>query len=436
MKKISNYLLQGVMGFITSKPVIALRDGLLYTMPASLVGAMFLLFANVPIEGYTDFMANIFGIAWDKAIYQVVNSTLHMGALLGVFGIAYTYTQNEGYSGVSAGIIGIVSFLILNNHFVTYEGVLVSGALSTRFLGGQGIIGSILLGLFVGFMYSWCMKKNLKIVLPEAVPPGVANAFSSILPFFIITVCITIFYTIFDKVFQKTPLEIIYEVLQTPMQYLGSSLAGAILIPLLISLLWWCGIHGPLVVMGIMGPILGANGLANQQLRDQGVELIAGENAFIVTGQVIDQFVTVSGSGFTLGLVISMVLFAKSSHFKQLGKLALVPGLFNINEPIIFGMPIVFNPFMLIPFICAPVASGVLVFFAIQSGFLEPFGAVAVPWTTPIIISGFLVGGWKAALLQLITTIMTTCIYLPFFKLQDKIAYKKEEDQSKEEIKQ
>ncbi|MGL5721024.1 MAG: PTS sugar transporter subunit IIC [Brevinema sp.] len=424
-----NTILMHVTKFATLKPVLAMKDGLLYTVPASLVGACFLLFANVPINGYQEWMTSILGVGWDKPLYQVVNSTLHIGALLGVFGISCKYAENEGYNGTSAGIVGIIAFIILNNHFTDYNGDIVTGVISSRFLGGPGIIGAILTGLFVGFVYSWCLKKNIKITLPDAVPAGVSNAFTSILPCFIVVALITIVYIIFDKFLQTSVLEWIYHLLQSPLQGLTSTLTGAITITVLISLLWWCGIHGPLVVMGVMGPILGANGLANQKLRDEGIQLIADENAYIVTGQLIDQYVTVTGSGFTLGLVLAMLFFARSAQYKELGKMAIIPSIFNINEPIVFGTPIVFNLVMLVPFVLAPTLSCLLVYTAIKIGFLPPFGAIAVPWTTPIIFSGFLVGGWKAALLQLISAIMTTLIYIPFFKIQDTITYKQETEE-------
>ena len=207
---------------------------------------------------------------------------------------------------------------------------------------------------------------------------------------------------------------------------MSDSFAGALLIPLLISGFWWWGIHGATIIGGIMGPILQANGLANQEVFASGAKLVAGENAAIVTNQFIDQFITVGGSGLTLGLVVTMLIFSKSQQYKELGKLSIVPGLFNINEPIIFGFPMVFNPIMAIPFILAPVISAVMVYVSIATGIVDPFRAISVPWTTPIVISGFLVGGIKAAILQIAVFAMTVAVYFPFFKYQDKLAAEEE----------
>jgi len=212
---------------------------------------------------------------------------------------------------------------------------------------------------------------------------------------------------------------------------MSDSFWGALTIAIMISLLWWCGVHGPVIVMGIMGPIVTANALHNQSLVNAGEALIAGENAKIVTNQFVDQFITVGGSGLTFGLVCCMVLFSRSVQMKQLGRLSLIPGIFNINEPIIFATPIVFNPIMLVPFILAPVLSVCMVYFSINVGLVGPFTAVQVPWTTPMILSGFIIGGWTAAVLQICVFVMTLFVYFPFFKYQDKLAAEQENEDLK-----
>ena len=123
----------------------------------------------------------------------------------------------------------------------------------------------------------------------------------------------------------------------------------------------------------------------------------------------------------TIGLVIYMIFFAKSAQCKELGRLGGVPGLFNINEPILFGTPIVMNPFLAIPFIAMPVISGLILYFSIAVGLVPMFGGVMVPWTTPPIVSGFLVGGWKMAVLQTFILALSFFVYLPFIRKIDKM---------------
>ncbi|MGL4677387.1 MAG: PTS sugar transporter subunit IIC [Brevinema sp.] len=412
--------------FAASKSVTAIKDGVITVMPFTLVGSVFLLIANIPIPGYQQFMANIFGAGWDTVFYQVVGSTFDILAIIAVFGITYTYVKNEGFYAVPAGMLAIVCFLIVNSHFINVDDTIISSVFPKEFLGGKGMIGAIIMGLFVGYVYSLCLKNNLKITLPDGVPPGVAIAFSNLIPFMIIITMMAILFVFFKVVFNQTFLELVYEVLQTPLQGLSSSLVGAFLIPVIISLLWWAGIHGAIIISGILSPILMANGIANQKLIDDAQVLIAGENAYIVTAQYLDQYITVTGSGFTLGLVLLMVFRARSSHYKELGKLSLLPGLFNINEPVLFGTPIVFNPYMFIPFILAPLSSSLIIYTAIATGFLPPFGSILIPWTTPILIGGLIIGGPKAGFLQLVCLIVSTIIYFPFFRLADKQALEEE----------
>ncbi|MGF1683910.1 PTS sugar transporter subunit IIC [Photobacterium minamisatsumaniensis] len=422
-----NRFLPTILKFVNSKPITAIKEGFMLTMPLTIIGSVFLLIAFVPIDGYNEFMAGIFGESWATPLFQVVGSTFDILALIGAFGIAFTYVKYEGHNGINAGVLAIVSMLIVLNAFVIApDGTQVGGVIPKAFLGGKGMIAAIIIGLSVGWIYAQVLHRNWVIKLPDSVPEGVSNAFKSLIPGFIIILLAFSTYIFFDVVFDKTFIEAIYIIVQTPLQSMSDSFFGAVGIALLISLLWWCGVHGPVIVMGIMGPIVTANALHNQTLVTAGEALIAGDNAKIVTNQFVDQFITVGGSGLTFGLVCCMVMFARSAQYKQLGRLSFIPGVFNINEPIIFATPIIFNPIMFIPFVLAPVTSAVMVYSAINFGFVGPFTAVQVPWTTPMILSGFIIGGWSAALLQVCIFVMTVCVYLPFFKYQDKLALQSE----------
>lgn len=425
-----NWLLGKVLQVVNSKPIVAIKEGFMLTMPLTIVGSVFLLFAFIPIDGYDELMTNVFGADWRTPLFQVVGATFDVLALIGAFGIAYTYVKYEGYPGANAGVLSIVSMLILLPAFVVApDGVAeIGGVIPKAFLGGKGMIAAIIIGLSVGKIYSSALKNNWIIKLPDAVPEGVSNAFKSLIPGFIIVLLAFLIYILFDRVFESTLIETIYYILQTPLQNMSDSFWGALSIALMISLLWWCGVHGPVIVMGIMTPIVTANALHNQSLVNAGEILVAGSNAKIVTNQFVDQFITVGGSGLTFGLVCCMVLFSRSVQMKQLGRLSFIPGLFNINEPVIFATPIVFNPIMLVPFVLAPVLSVCMVYFSINVGWVGPFTAIQVPWTTPMILSGFIIGGWTAAVLQVCVFVMTLFVYFPFFKYQDKLAAEQENE--------
>lgn len=428
-----NWLLGKVLQIVNSKPIVAIKEGFMLTMPLTIVGSVFLLIVFVPIPGYSDFMSGIFGVEWKAPLFQVVGATFDILALIGAFGIAYTYVKYEGYPGANAGVLSIVSMLILLPTFaVAPDGITeVAGVIPKAFLGGKGMIAAIIIGLVVGKIYATSLKNNWVIKLPDSVPEGVSNAFKSLIPGFIIVTLAFFTYILFSAVFESTLIETIYYILQTPLQNMSDSFWGALSIAILISLLWWCGVHGPVIVMGVMGPIVTANALHNQSLVNIGETLVAGVNAKIVTNQFVDQFITVGGSGLTFGLVCCMVLFSRSMQMKQLGRLSFIPGIFNINEPIIFATPIIFNPIMLVPFILAPVLSVCMVYFSISTGLVGPFTAIQVPWTTPMILSGFIIGGWTAAVLQICVFIMTLFVYFPFFKYQDKLAAIQESEELK-----
>ncbi|WP_373207735.1 PTS sugar transporter subunit IIC [Clostridium paraputrificum] len=416
------------MKFASSKPISAIKDGFILTMPATIIGSIFLLIGNFPINGWSDKMASIFGANWQTPLNQVSGATFDILALIAVFGIAYAYTRNEGHEAVPAGILGIISFLIVTNAFVVTEaGEVVGGVIPKAWTGGQGMICAIIIGLLVGFIYSLFLNKDIRIKMPESVPTGVSNAFTALIPGVVIGTGSMIIYVVCDAVKGISMTEIIYEILQIPMQSLSDSLIGIILIMFFISLLWWCGIHGPNVVMAIMSPILTANALDNQSIIDAGQALVAGDNAKIVTVQMVDIFGKFGGAGITLGFVIAGIIIAKSKQMKSISKLSLIPGVFNINEPVIFGLPIVFNPLMLIPFIIVPVLAVIMTYSSIALGFIQPFTATQVPWTTPPIISGFLLSGWQGAVLQIAILAVAIVVYLPFMKMLDKEALKQEE---------
>lgn len=254
--------------------------------------------------------------------------------------------------------------------------------------------------------------------MPEGIPAGVANAFTALVPGFIIILGSMIIYQVLITTTNLTVPELIFEALQVPLQNLSDSFLGGLVITLLISLLFWAGLHGPNIVMGVMAPILTANSIANNELLEAG-NLSIEKGAHIMTPQVIDLFVKFGGTGLTLGLLIAAVLSAKSEQLKSLSKLSLLPGIFNINEPVIFGLPIVYNPYLLVPFILAPVVGLTITYIAIKTGFMTPFTGVQVPWTTPPIISGFIIGGFKGAFIQLVILFLSILIYLPFMKKQD-----------------
>lgn len=426
-QKLNETVIPAVMKFVNLKPVVALKDGILFILPLTLIGSVFLLLAQIPYQPFNDWMASMLSSNWTEPLMQAYGASFKIIALVATMAIAYVYTKNEGHEPFSAGVISLVVFLLTTNSYVTLEsGEKVSEVIPKAWTGGEGMVTAIIIGLLVGMIYSWFLRKNITIKMPAGVPQGVVNSFAALIPGAVIIVGATIIYTIFKYGLNTTFIEWIYKMIQTPLQGLSDSLGGVIVMCFLIPSLWWFGVHGSTIVGGVMDGILITNATSNQAIIDSGLPLTIENGGRIVTQQFKDCVVNLSGAGATIGLVICMLFLAKSAQSKQLGKLAIVPACFNINEPVIFGTPIVMNPFMAIPFIATPVVIGVLQYLAISMGLIPLYTGVVVPWTTPPIISGFLTGGWRTALFQVVVIAISTAIYFPFFKKVDNMNYENE----------
>ena len=234
-------------------------------------------------------------------------------------------------------------------------------------------------------------------------------------------------YGISEMALKATPIELVYQVIQAPLQGMTDSFGGVLVMSFMIPFLWLFGVHGTTIVKGIMDPLLSANTAENQALLLAGKELTLDNGAHIVTQQFLDNFIIMTGAGITIGIVVYLVFFGKSKQGKQIGKLSVGPAIFNINEPITFGVPIVLNPLMAVPFLLTPVITGTIQYWAIYLGICPMYGGVLAPWTTPPILSGFIVGGWRAALLQVVILALSVIIYFPFIRAVDKMYQKQEQ---------
>ena len=232
--------------------------------------------------------------------------------------------------------------------------------------------------------------------------------------------------------FSYTPFEtaqnFIYTVIQQPLTVLGSGLPATIVAVLLVQFFWFFGLHGQIIVNSVFDPIWFA-------LNDQNLKAFqAGEELpNIITKQFIDTFlVGMGGSGMTLAVIVLIFLIGRSRQIKELGKLGAPPGLFNVNEPIIFGLPIIMNPLVLIPWLLAPVVVTIITYTAMSIGLVPKPAGVIVPWTTPIGLSGFLATGnaWQGAVMQIFNLFVVMAIWWPFLKILDKQYYEREKGDS------
>ena len=434
-KFINEKLMPPMMKFLNTKAVTAIKNGMLYPIPFIIIGAIFLILANFPQQNVADCIAQI---GWAPIFNQAYAASFGIMALFAAFGIAYSWVKSEGYEGASAGLTSIIVMVMLQPSTIStvtkiadgsavvgeYQ---VSGVIDAAWLGGTGMILAMLAGLLVGWSYSWFMKKDIRIKLPEQVPANVSDSFGALVPAFVITFVAMLIYALSVLTTDQTPIEWIYTLIQTPLQHATDGPLGVFLIAFLPVFIWWFGVHGATVIGGIMTPLLLANNADNLKLFQEG-NLSLDHGAHIVTQAFMDQFITVTGSGMTFGFFIFMIYRARSVQMKTIGKLTLAPAFFNINEPVLFGMPIVLNPILAFPFLIAPLVSGFGTYAAIALGIIPPFNGIFVPWTTPPILSGLIVGGWQGAAWQALMIFVTGAIYWPFAKKYDAILVQQEKE--------
>lgn len=251
--------------------------------------------------------------------------------------------------------------------------------------------------------------------MPDGVPPTVEKSFAALIP---AGVSVLVFFVI-NVIFAMTPygnaFNFIFTILQTPLLKLGNTLPAMVIAYIFLHFFWFFGVNGGSVVGAVFNPILQTLSAENLAAFQAGEAL-----PNIISQQFQDLFATFGGAGSTLSLLIAMLLFCRSKRVRELGKLALIPGIFGINEPIIFGLPILLNPLMLIPFMLVPTINIVISYFCMSLGLVPLCSGVAIPWTMPVILSGFLATGWQGAVLQLVLLILGVLLYMPFIKMMDK----------------
>jgi PTS system cellobiose-specific IIC component len=266
-------------------------------------------------------------------------------------------------------------------------------------------------------------KKGWKIKMPDSVPENVSRSFSALIPALFVIIVFNLVRIVFSFTDLGTVQDFIFHYLQVPLTALGATLPATLVVTVFEALLWSFGIHGSNVVGGVMQPIWLALTAENA------AAFAAGDTIpHIMNYQFYSNFMKLGGFGSTFGLAILLLTTAKSSQYKALGKLAIGPGIFGINEPIIFGLPIVLNPIMIIPFIITPLVMAIVGYFAMSSGLVPLTNGTNLPWTTPPVIAGFLLSGWKGAVLNIIQIIISAAIYYPFFKSVDRMALKQEQE--------
>ena len=358
MKNFTTWIEEKIVPVISkvtnTKYFVALRAGFMAIMPLTIIGSFFLLVTDFPLPGYPEFMANLFGENWTVYIESAYRSTFNMMGFFLAGTMAYKLAEQYELDRLSSLILSLVSYVVVVPKTITTEsGEVVGRIMAFEWLGTQGVITAIFVSIISVEIIRLCFKKNLIIKMPDSVPDMVSKSFSALIPGFLVVTTMLIISGISMQFAESFP-HLIYKIIQIPLEGLTSSVGAITVVAGLNGLLWWFGIH-PTVVNSIINPLLNANSVKNLELFQNGQ--LTMETGNVGTIQMIDQFATIGGAGLTLGLVIAMIIVGRSSRLKTMTKLSAIPALFNINEPIIFGLPVIFNPLMIIPITLAPIIS-------------------------------------------------------------------------------
>ncbi|MEG2799774.1 MAG: PTS sugar transporter subunit IIC [Erysipelotrichaceae bacterium] len=415
-----------------NKYLIAVRDGFLVSTPLLIVGSIFLLIGNFPITAWTDFLegTKVAGTTLSALIAKPADATFTIMAIFATMGIGYSFAKQMKTTPIFGAAVTLMAWFILMPYVVTgsakslidatgaalnVEGIKATvGGISTGWIGAKGIFVGIICAFSSVHIYSWVERRGWTIKMPAGVPPTVVQSFAALIPAGIV---MSIFFLI-NSLFaycNTDAFTFIFNFLQTPLLGLGDTLGAMIIAYIFLHIFWFFGVNGGSVVGAVFNPILTTLGLENLEAYKAHQEL-----PHIITQQFQDLFATFGGCGSTLSLLIAMLFFCKSKRITELGKLAIIPGIFGINEPIVFGLPIVLNPTIVIPFVLVPMVNIILTYFAMDFGLFPMCNGINIPWTTPVIISGLLATNWVGALFQAGLLVLGVFIYMPFIKVMDK----------------
>jgi len=397
--------------FASQRHVGAIRDGFIMAMPFMIVGSFLLIFAFPPFAKDTTFA---FGRWWLDIASKYQNDILTPFSMsMGIMscfitvGIAYNLAKSYKMDALSSGLLSLMTFLLVS-------APMKDGQLSGDYLSGTGVFTAIIVAIYATEISRLLIKYHIGFKLPEQVPDKIRQSFNLLIPAIVMIITIYPFNLWLQYEFGMVLPQAIMAIF-TPLVSASDSLSGILLVIIIAHVLWFAGIHGAAIVGGIMQPFWLYNLDINQKALAAGQAI---PHTFMEPFWAF--FIVIGGSGATVALVL-LYLRSRSAHLRSLGKLSIIPAIFNINEPVIFGSPLVMNPIMFIPFIGAPIVNAIIAYSATQMNLVGKVVSL-VPWTTPAPIgamwaSGWLVGG---AVLVFGLIVVDLFIYYPFFKIYEK----------------
>lgn len=415
----------------------AIRDGMVVAIPLSILGGVCLIISTPPFKPDTLPNMGVFSdmlMGWynwaqaNKAMLQMpYNMTMNLMGLFVAFAIAYHLANRYKMATLNTAIVSTVVFLLVSapvmsavpTHLIK-DGVEVaslakqsSSFLPMTFLNAQGIFTAIMVSIGCVEIMHYMLKKNIRFKMPEGVPPAITSSFDAIMPLF---VCVIVFYS-FSIFIQSISGELLPSLIMTILAPAVSgldSLLGICLITIIAQTFWFFGLHGASITQPIRLPFM------QMYLATNIAAFTAGEPiTHFFTQPFWSYMIALGGGGSTLALCF-LLLKSKSVELKTLGKIAIGPAIFNINEPIIFGLPMVLNPLMMIPFIFVPVVNSIIAYTCMALNIVGK-GVIETPWTTPAPLGAALgCMDFKAGIMVIGLILLDMCLYYPFFKLLEK----------------
>ncbi|MGL4773298.1 MAG: PTS sugar transporter subunit IIC [Clostridium sp.] len=426
MNKFIDFMEQKVMPIANkigqNKYVKAISTGMISLVGVIIVASLATLVQNLQIESYQNFINNTEAgqVIWNIC-QNIWWGCLAMYGLLVCGTIGQALWREYGHGGLEGIGVSLASYIILIPWMTSVKAgeanIPVFGHINYTNFSAESLFSCIIVAIVsVAILNMFTKVKFLKIKMPDVVPPAVSDSFSKLLAVIFTIIIFAVGSYAITKAFDGASFnQLVVKFISAPLQGFGENLGTAILVPFLVSLLWFFGIHGSNVIGPIIGAVLSPAGIENMELYAQGVSDWSQYNVF--TNQFLFSFVYMGGAACTIALIIAMFITNRRRH-KVLLALAGPTGVFNINEPIIFGFPIVLNPLLFVPFVLGPSIISAISYLAIDFGLVHPLVA-SVPWTTPPILNGFLATGmhWTGAVLSIVNLVIVVLMYIPFLKL-------------------
>lgn len=397
----------------SNKYLQGISQGVMTALPFIIVGAFASLFSGLPIAFWQNFIQST-GIA--SCLSMIVAATTNM------LGVIITYTATRSFAekfdvdSKIIGFLGVMFYMALLPATVMENG---TAYLSYDYLGTKGMLLGLILAVVTVKFFKFIVDKNITIKMPEGTPPFVSNSFVALIPAFAIALLAIIIRLFFALTPFGNAFDLIYTVLQVPLNALiGENIWSIVIIMIIANLVFSFGIHSGFIT-GMIAPILfGLDGM-NQAL------YAAGQPVPNVIGMAFNYITTVAV--FYPALAVAVLAFSKSQQMKTVGKISIAPSFFGISEPMVFGLPIVFNPVMMIPWIVCPAVNMLVAYFLQSTGIVAKCIGVTV-FNIPMVFTGIMNGSISIAIMEICLFILDVLICMPFVKVNDTKHLKEEQE--------